>query len=76
MLISRLAAAMIQGHEVMYIDMPERTECWTCRESGMPDALILSCSPEDKSKMIQFVNELKTELKAKLITGTDSCQIP
>lgn len=50
---------MIQGNEVMFIDAPDRSECWICHEPGVPHALVLSCPHDKRLEMESYVAELK-----------------
>lgn len=61
-MVSRITVMMIQSNEVVYIDTPERSECWICHEPGVPHALMLSCPHADRPKMEQFVAEIKSQV--------------
>lgn len=60
MSVSRITAWMIQTNEVVYVETPERSECWIVKD-GQLHALMLSCPHEDREKMEQYVNELKQQ---------------
>lgn len=58
--VSRITCMMLQGNEVVYLETPERWECWICHELGVPHALMLSCPKDDLDKMKRFVEEVKS----------------
>jgi hypothetical protein len=59
MSVSRLSAMMIQANDVVFIDTPERSECWICHEPGVPHALVLSCSLDRRADMERAVAEIR-----------------
>jgi hypothetical protein len=59
--ISRLTYWMIQGNDVLFIDTPERSECWICHEPGVPHAIVLSCPLEKRTEMERAVAEIKAQ---------------